>query len=67
MNLIVGIILTCIGVIWSIIALTETYKINKQNGGFPLDNAIALIVFFIMPSILMILCGFVLIVIHVYS
>ena len=68
MNLIVGILLACVGVIWGIIALNEACRIGKENDGyFPLDNAIALIAFFIMPSIMMILCGFLLIVIHVYS
>jgi len=66
-NLIVGIILTCIGIIWGYIGINETYKINKKNNGIPLDNAVALIIFFIIPSIILIVCGFALIMIHIYS
>ena len=67
MNLIVGIILVCIGIIWLIISSREIYKINKKNNGIPVENGIAGILFFIFPSFMLIIGGFVGIMIHIYN
>ena len=67
MNLIVGIILACIGIIWLIIGSHEIYKINKKNNGIPIENGIAGILFFIFPSFMLMIGGFVCIIIHIYN
>lgn len=67
MNLIVGIILECIGIIWLMIGSHEIHKISKKNNGIPIENGIAGILFFIFPSFMLIIGGFVGIMIHIYN
>lgn len=60
MNIFISILLICFGLMILIIGCCELRKIYNFYSGIPLDNAIAIIIFFIMPGFALETTGFIL-------
>lgn len=55
-----GWIVICICTCWLLVGIKQSYKIYRENNGIPADKALALLVFFIFPSLYGLVIGIVL-------